>query len=475
MKKIFSILLSISVVLLSVSLSSDVMALEERTVLYLDYGDVTINENDISGYDKNGKLVTEPNPCGYIVTQLNSARPLDRGISVTADEQDVELKDVNISRTGENDSAFCVLKTAKASLTLAGENHLVSGTYRAGVEIAVNAELTIGGDGVLYAQSNIEAGIGGGNGHSNGTLIINSGTIYATGGIDGYGTGIGGGSSGSGGTITINGGNVVAVGGEYGAGIGGGMLGKGGTITINGGTVTATGGAKAAGIGGGFTANGGTVVINGGSVKAVGGADAENIGNGYNCRTAFGGVHNSEGNTVSMVEIPLTDFNSVYLKSIEGTPVTSGHPNDDKLYFYTDGNKSIATAYMNDMNVKFFICSDSGVEEAKPYTGGDERFSDCLITSDKDKISAAEGFSIEKESCRLMYNGSCVDKFEIVIRGDINRDGRLDGMDAVEASCVQNGMKSDILCVKLADANFNGKVDDLDVEKLNEMGIAAKA
>lgn len=471
MKKLFSILLSVSMVMLSVSFSTDVRALEERTVLYLDYGDVTVNENGVSGYDVNGKLVTETNPCGYTVTQSNPSRSLDRGISVTAGEQNVEIKNVNILRAGENGSAFCVLKTAKARLTLTGENHLVSGTYRAGVEIAVKAELTIDGDGVLYAQSSIEAGIGGGNGQSNGTLTINSGTIYATGGIDGYGTGIGGGSTGGGGKITINGGNVVACGGEFGAGIGGGMLGKGGTVTINGGTVTATGGAKAAGIGGGSSGNGGTVIINGGSVKAVGGTGAENIGNGYSCKTAFGGIRNGEGNIVSPVTVSMSDFDTVYLKSIENTPITSGHPNDDRLYFYADGNKNIATVYMSDGNVRFLGYSDGGVDEVKPYINNDERFSDYLITSNKASISVAEGFTVKKENCRLFYNGSCVDEFVIAVRGDVNLDGSLDGMDAVEAACVESGMLNDTLSSKLADVNTDGRVNSDDVDVLRDLGI----
>lgn len=472
MKKILVIVLSVSLAILSFSFS--IKATGDRTVLYLDYGDVKIGDGTISGYDKDGKLVTEVNSCGYTITQRNSLQSVNRSISVTDGEQDVEIKNINIARSGENDNAFCVLKNAKTKLILTGENHLVPGTYCAGVEIAVNASLTVEGDGILYTQSEIEAGIGGGSGHSNGALTINSGTIYATGGMDGYGSGIGGGSSGSGGTITINGGNIVAVGGEYGAGIGGGMLGNGGKITINGGTVTATGGKKAAGIGGGFTANGGTVVINGGSVKAIAGTGADDIGNGNNCKTEFAGIHNSNGDSVSKLTVSLSGFERVYQNSIENAPITAGHPDDENLYFYVTSSQNIATVYMNGGAVKYLSYNSSGFDEINPFLKGDARYSSYLIVSDKNNISVADGFFIEKENCRLIYNGSCVDKFEIVIRGDVNLDGNLDGMDAVEAACVEGGMNTDKLALMLADANGDGYVNTSDISLLENLGIASK-
>ena len=192
MKKVLLSLLAVSLIVVSFPYS--VRASEARTVLYLNYGDVVLSETSVTGFDENGNPVSEVNPCGYTVTQTDPNTPLDKSITVSSGTQDVEIKNINISRTVENGYAFCVLKDANASITLSGENHLSSGLYRAGLDIAVTASVTIGGDGILYAQSDVEAGIGGGNGKSNGTLTINSGTIYATGGIDGYAAGIGGGS-----------------------------------------------------------------------------------------------------------------------------------------------------------------------------------------------------------------------------------------------------------------------------------------
>ncbi|MCQ2319270.1 MAG: hypothetical protein MJZ90_10190 [Bacteroidales bacterium] len=103
------------------------------------------------------------------------------------------------------------------------------------------------------------AGIGGGMGGSGSHIIINGGTITATGRGRGA-AGIGGGenTSSSGGDrcpgsyITINGGVVTATGCDEGAGIGGGNKSSGSYITITGGTVTANGGTNASGIGRGL-------------------------------------------------------------------------------------------------------------------------------------------------------------------------------------------------------------------------------
>lgn len=450
-------------------------ATEDRTVFYLDYGDVEIGDSFVSGYGQYGEKISKINPAGYIVTQKDSTKALDHSVSVTDGIQNVEIKNINIMRTDENDYALCVLQTATINLTVSGENHLVPGTYRAGFDIAVKATANIDGDGVLYAQSSIEAGIGGGSGKSNGTLTINSGTIYATGGIDGYGSGIGGGSAGNGGTITINGGNIVATGGIYGAGIGGGDLCNGGTITINGGTVTATGGANAAGIGGGFAGNGGTITINGGSVKGIAGKNGNDIGNGNKCKDAFAGIFDSDGNELTLFKLPLNDFKTVYRNGIMSAPITAGHPNDTDLYFYTDSNYEIVTAYMNDESVQFFNFNCDGYVEKHPYLDADDRISDCLITENANAVKVADGYAIEKSDgvFYLVLDDMYIDSFEPVTRGDMNRDGQLDGTDAVKAACVEGGMLTDVLSIKLADANGDGIVNTEDIEKLSRMGISS--
>jgi uncharacterized repeat protein (TIGR02543 family)/LPXTG-motif cell wall-anchored protein len=148
--------------------------------------------------------------------------------------------------------------------------------------IATNqATLIIDGGTVTATGGANQAGIGGGG--SNGTIIINGGTVTATGGVNG--AGIGGSYTTSGSNITVNGGTVVAQGGSDGAGIGGGGPGGGGTgdaydLFIHGGTVTATGGTRAAGIGGGYQRTLSRLLIDGGTVTATGGQDAAGIGSG---------------------------------------------------------------------------------------------------------------------------------------------------------------------------------------------------
>lgn len=149
-----------------------------------------------------------------------------------------------------------------------------------GVSVFQGNSLTIQGSGTLiadasgYAQA---AGIGGSasdGGRASGVIVINGGTVTATGGQ--YGAGIGGGMYGYCESVTINGGIVTATGGTRGAGIGGGgnyywagNYGNMGTITINGGTVTASGGGTGAGIGSGGGETSSSTTVKGGSVQAI--------------------------------------------------------------------------------------------------------------------------------------------------------------------------------------------------------------
>ena len=206
-----------------------------------------------------------------------------------ADGATVTLKDVNITNLGNNCNWAGINCPSDATLVLEGTNTVCAGrdgdgyNNYPGIWIAPDKTLTIQGDGTLTAYSNATnpcgAGIGGGYATACGNIVIEGGTINATGGD--RAAGIGSGRSVSCGTITINGGNVTATGGEYAAGIGSAYNGECGNITISGGTVVATGGDYAAGIGGGNN-NGtcGTITISGGTVTAMGGEFASGIGSG---------------------------------------------------------------------------------------------------------------------------------------------------------------------------------------------------
>ncbi|MBQ7596193.1 MAG: hypothetical protein IJU45_05980 [Clostridia bacterium] len=470
MKRCFSVLLSL--VLLCSLFGFSASALEDTTVFYLDYGDVVISDDGITGYDIDGNLRDSFNYNGYTITQLNPDQPLARSVTVTSGEHNIELLNINIRRSNSLDFAVGVLKTATANITISGVNHIHPGTYRAGIDIATGATVVIEGDGVLYTESEMQAGIGGGNGKSNGTLTINSGTIYATGGIDGYSAGIGGGTAGTGGNITINGGYIVATGGYCAAGIGGGNTRGGGNITINGGVITAAGGDSGAGIGGGFVGNGGNIVINGGSVKAVAGSvktsgeHVDNIGNGEKCKTEFAGVKNSAGEDVSLVTKDIQDFEKLYYNGIYTAPITENHPDDTLHYFYTSSS-SVLTAYMSDKTVEYYCSSD--LDPINPFAEGFERFDNSLICDSSLSAQAENGFTANGN---LLYFGNIIaDIFTPVLRGDLNGDGILDGRDAVIARCAGAELLDDPLTLKLADKNKDGAVDDGDALILESLGL----
>ena len=147
-----------------------------------------------------------------------------------ADGATVTLKDANITNLGQNCDWAGINCPNDATIILKGTNTICAGrgsddyNNYPGIWIAKDKTLTIGGDGSLTAYSN----------------AINPG-----------GAGIGGGYQVNCGNIVINGGTIIATGGDSAAGIGGGPDSSCGDITINGGTITATGDKGAAGIGSG--------------------------------------------------------------------------------------------------------------------------------------------------------------------------------------------------------------------------------
>ena len=288
------------------------------------------------------EIVVTVLPMGFVATSTE--------ITVTTEQ---ELRDelgdgrtADVVRLGANmilDAALIVRRDVgyrDVTLDLNGFNLTVHGTVNILDHTLTIMDGSVGGSGILTANGNpAQAGIFvpavGNSSH----LIINSGTVIATGGNnnanDGPGAGIGGNGGPTqvantpnthGGTVTINGGTVVAVGGSTtaitlgaAAGIGGGRnasggqvgsnSGNGGTVTINGGHVTATGGNASnavarggSGIGGSEGGNGGIVRINGGTVIATGGTHPDGqgrgIGHGYRAGSV-GQVHIAGGTVIA--------------------------------------------------------------------------------------------------------------------------------------------------------------------------------
>ena len=162
-----------------------------------------------------------------------------------ADGATVTLDGVTINGANDEDYRWAgITCLGDATIILKGEN-TVKGFYEdyPGIRVPKNKTLTIQGTGSLDASSNgYGAGIGGGYEISCGNIVIEGGTIVATGGY--LATGIGGGGDASCGDITIANTvtKVVATKDEQGTphSIGSGADGSCGTVTI-GGTVYADG------------------------------------------------------------------------------------------------------------------------------------------------------------------------------------------------------------------------------------------
>ena len=140
-----------------------------------------------------------------------------------------------------------------------------------GILVPKGKTLTITGNGKQDVSSNGYAPGIGGDDDNGGNIVIQGGTIRATGG-DGAAA-IGSIRFRSCGDITISGGTVTAIGGDDGAGIGSGLEGSCGNITISGGTVIAESVLSASGIGCGHLATCGNISISGGDVTSRGGDD----------------------------------------------------------------------------------------------------------------------------------------------------------------------------------------------------------
>ena len=206
---------------------------------------------------------------------------LDGNYKITiADGATVTLKNAVVYGVDDRDCKWAgITLLGDATLVLEASN-IVRGFDAGfpGILVPKGKTLTITGNGKLDASSNGYAPGIGGDDDNGGNIVIQGGTIRATGG-DGAAA-IGSIRFRSCGDITISGGSVTAVGGDEGAGIGSGLEGSCGNITISGGTVIAEGGDSATGIGCGHLATCGKISISGGDVSSRGGIDAAGIGSG---------------------------------------------------------------------------------------------------------------------------------------------------------------------------------------------------
>ena len=239
----------------------------------------------------------------------------------------VTLKDVTIDglHNYENHNWAGITSLGDATIILKGTNSVMGSSkdgnfypgilpaHKDGASAAEDYTLTIKGDGSLtvspYSNSEVyvkAAGIGGGTNIPCGNIVIEGGTIYATGGkFSGAGIGGGSGYNGSCGIITIKGGTINANGGNNGAGIGGGDNNAScDDITISGGKINATGGSlTGAGIGAGNNSICDAITISGGTITANGNIEGAGIGGGFNgsCKSISisGGKIDATGGSVA--------------------------------------------------------------------------------------------------------------------------------------------------------------------------------
>lgn len=209
-----------------------------------------------SGFSFSDPTLTITDSGDYLI--YGTGTQVSRNIAVSSGvTANLTLDDVNASTLSLGGTAGVTLVLEDGST-----NTFHGSTYSAAVRVTSGAVFTVEGDtagtGQLIASGGNggssgygAAGIGGNHNEGAGTIIINGGTVTASGGSDysGAGAGIGGGGTSgttlAGGTIAIHGGNVTAYGGTRGAGSlsAPGIGGYGATqLTIDGGTVTAYGG-----------------------------------------------------------------------------------------------------------------------------------------------------------------------------------------------------------------------------------------
>jgi len=234
--------------------------------------------------EKGSVKITEPGKY-YVYGKKNGTT---NTITINTDGKvELTIKNINI----ENDDAITI-ENGTVKLILQGKNRLEA-DYGNGIDGGEN-KLTIEGTGSLVAIADIR-----GCGISAQEIIINDGTIEASGASFGYAA-IGAGQGLELKSITINGGNIKAyadIGETYGtgkqvasAGIGSGSE-KCGTITINGGKIESYCGLGPA-IGGNKAIK--SIKITGGDIIAVGGDLSAGIG--------CGGVYGSSIGACSKID-----------------------------------------------------------------------------------------------------------------------------------------------------------------------------
>lgn len=370
-----------------------------------------------------------------------------------ADGATVTLKDVTINGINSGDSYKWAGLTCAgdATITLEGTN-TVKGfwKYYPGLFVPKGKTLTIKGSGSLAADSNGRgAGIGGcfaddythipKEEGSCGTIVIEGGTITATGG---YAAGIGCGYYSDCDGVTIKGGTVTATSGVCAAGIGSCQGGSCGPISITGGTVTAKSvqGAAGVGTGQGDESKCGAITVANTvtkftATKADGAIDS--VGRGKNggacgtitiCGTVYwdGSAYQNDGATV-LGESPYT-YPKIPTGGIDGLFSVS----ETKKVYFSKGNlratydgsswtwsfadhqyDAVGDAVANTLINGNGIVSDNGSVDLFGWVGANSAFTDMAAFGITDSTTegdyrTAEGAALNDWGTNAISNGGNV-------------------------------------------------------------------
>lgn len=266
-------------------------------------GNITVSADDSGQYvSQEGGVTNEKQTTETVIKQADNTTATGNTITIETSggaKAELTIEDLNVS-SGDT-SAIDVKGSSEAEITLKGDNVLE--TNDASVIHVSDGDVTLTGDGTLYADNNIDsdhAKIGSNDGEDMSGSIHITGNAQVTTGDDrddhgsGDGAAIGSGWHGDmSGDITIDeNATVIASSSDDGAGIGSGLRGDmSGTITIGGNaTVTGTSGYDGAGIGSGE--NGpmsGTITIDG-NAKVTAWSEMQGAGIGSGEDSAVSGT-----------------------------------------------------------------------------------------------------------------------------------------------------------------------------------------
>lgn len=120
-----------------------------------------------------------------------------------------------------------------------------------------------------------------------------------------------------------------------------------------------------------------------------------------------------------------------------------------------------------DNSNKFIYGLDAGLETITSYAYAGDGFT---ISETAGKLCFGTSSKID-----VMYENSVAATYTVVLFGDVNGDGWYDGRDAVTVSMIANGMLNREQVGEAvwlaADCNHDGKVDQADVDLLNQAGV----